>query len=388
MTEPKPYKIYYESKGSKVQSQIVPWFAEKVYLEFAIKYPSGFSCKPSYFRVQFGDSSLVEGNQFEINDATPPTGGKVFFLLENPRKEVKAKVFFKKKLVFEIDVPYCSKEHFLSSIELQSPVLHCNFDNQIVACHSFLMTGCKGVSVSAVLSSKYGIGFLSSLDVLAKIEVGSVEPIVMVSRIGCEEDGVKNATVIFPIASLPKKIGNIKVTFQVETFKIGSMICQGVSSSSFSKMMQVNRQAFVVWKKAAELEFQDELEKLGPEDRFGPCFWLSTKVQGLVGFADIKVQGYLYGSHQPMVFWEGKVLATSTPALIAPVNLGQDSFKDVNYFEILSGKNSISMIKIGSKPSVLFTAEGTIASPDVFTSNINISVQDVFKKLQQFSNPN
>jgi len=46
------------------------------------------------------------------------------------------------------------------------------------------------------------------------------------------------------------------------------------------------------------------------------------------------------------------------------------------------------MIKLGSKPTVQFTAEGTIASAEVFASIANVSVQDVFKKLRQFSSSN
>jgi hypothetical protein len=180
----------------------------------------------------------------------------------------------------------------------------------------------------------------------------------------------------------------MKISFLLEGIKIGSMICQGITANSFSKMIVVSKQSFVVWKKNGELEFVDELPQLEPEVRFGPTFWVGTKVDGLAGFADIKIQGYLHGSHQPLCFWEGKVLVTSTPALIAPVNLGPESFKEISYFEVLSGKNSIAMIKLGSKPTVQFTAEGTIASAEVFASTANVSVQDVFKKLRQFSSSN
>lgn len=81
-------------------------------------------------------------------------------------------------------------------------------------------------------------------------------------------------------------------------------------------------------------------------------------------------------------------MVTSTADLMVPVNLGPESFKEVSYFEILSGKNSIGLIKLGSKPTVQFTSEGTIANSDVFGGTLNVSVQDVFKKLQQFSSSN
>ena len=388
MTENKALQIGYESKGLKVVSPVIPWFAESVFLEVAIRFPDKFLCSASDFSLHVGRSFSILGNHLNINDAAGHKAGKVAFQLDNLLQDSKAKIYFKKKLISEIEIPFLTKEAFLASVEVQSPALHCNFDSQIVSCQSFLMSGCKGVSVSALLSSKYGTDFFYNLDASISIDVGQGIPTTLVTRIPIAGISQKSIPVVFPIGSVPKKIGNMKVSYLLEGVKVGSMICQGITSSSFSKMILVNRQSFVVWKKNGELDFVDDLPQLEPEVRFGPCFWIGTKVDGLAGFADIKIQGYLHGSHQPLCFWEGKVLATSTPALIAPVNLGPESFKEISYFEVLSGKNSIAMIKLGSKPTVQFTAEGTIASADVFASTANVSVQDVFKKLRQFSSSN
>lgn len=388
MTENKALQIGYESKGLKVVSPVIPWFAESVFLEVAIRFPDKFLCSASDFSLHVGRSFSILGNHLNINDAAGHKAGKVAFQLDNLLQDSKAKIYFKKKLISEIEIPFLTKEAFLASVEVQSPALHCNFDSQIVSCQSFLMAGCKGVSVSALLSSKYGMDFFYNLDASISIDVGQGIPTTLVTRIPIAGISQKSIPVVFPIGSVPKKIGNMKVSYLLEGVKVGSMICQGITSSSFSKMILVNRQSFVVWKKNGELDFVDDLPQLEPEVRFGPCFWIGTKVDGLAGFADIKIQGYLHGSHQPLCFWEGKVLATSTPALIAPVNLGPESFKEISYFEVLSGKNSIAMIKLGSKPTVQFTAEGTIASADVFASTANVSVQDVFKKLRQFSSSN
>lgn len=388
MTENKALQIGYESKGLKVVSPVIPWFAESVFLEVAIRFPDKFLCSASDFSLHVGRSFSILGNHLNINDAAGHKAGKVAFQLDNLLQDSKAKIYFKKKLISEIEIPFLTKEAFLASVEVQSPALHCNFDSQIVSCQSFLMAGCKGVSVSALLSSKYGMDFFYNLDASISIDVGQGIPTTLVTRIPSAGISQKSIPVVFPIGSVPKKIGNMKVSYLLEGVKVGSMICQGITSSSFSKMILVNRQSFVVWKKNGELDFVDDLPQLETEVRFGPCFWIGTKVDGLAGFADIKIQGYLHGSHQPLCFWEGKVLATSTPALIAPVNLGPESFKEISYFEVLSGKNSIAMIKLGSKPTVQFTAEGTIASADVFASTANVSVQDVFKKLRQFSSSN
>ena len=388
MTENKALQIGYESKGVKVVSPVIPWFAEKIFLEVAIRFPDKFLCSASDFSLHVGRSFSILGNQLHINDAAGHKAGKVAFQMDNLLQDSKAKIYFKKKLISEIEIPFLTKEAFLASVELQSPALHCNFDSQIVSCQSFLMAGCKSVSVSAMLSSKYGMDFFCNLDASISIDVGQGLPTILVTRIPSLGFSQNSIPVVFPIGSVPKKVGNMKVSYLLEGVKIGSMICQGITSSSFSKMILVSRQSFVVWKKNGELDFVDDLPQLDSEVRFGPCFWIGTKVDGLAGYADIKIQGYLHGSHQPLCFWEGKVLATSTPALIAPVNLGPESFKEISYFEVLSGKNSIAMIKLGSKPTVQFTAEGTIASADVFASTANVSVQDVFKKLRQFSSSN
>ena len=388
MTENKALQFGYESKGLKVLSPVIPWFAETIFLEVAIRFPDKFICSASDFSLHIGRTFSIPGTELHINDAEGHKVGKITFQLDNLLKDSKAKIYFKKKLISEIEIPFLSKEAFIASVEVHSPALFCNFDGQVVSCQSFLMSNCKGASVSASLSSKYGLVFLANLDASISIDAGTEIPTTLVAKIPNVDIGQPCVPIVFPLGSLPKKTGNMKVSFMLEGIKIGSMICQGITSNSFSKMMLVSKQSCVVWKKNGDLEFVDELPQLESEVRFGPCFWIGTKVDGLAGFADIKIQGYLHGSHQPLCFWEGKVLATSTPALIAPVNLGPESFKEISYFEILSGKNSIAMIKLGSKPTVQFTSEGTIASADVFASTANVSVQDVFKKLRQFSSSN
>lgn len=388
MNENKALQIGYEYKGLRFVSSIIPWFADKVILEVAIRFPDKFICSAADFKLQLNPASSISATRLQINEGTGQKSGKVEFVLDNPRRVGKVRICFKKKLISEIEIPYLAKEFFISSVMIQSPELNCNFDGHVIACQSFLMSGCKGVSVSAILSTKYGLSFLSQLEVSLQIDVGSESPVTLISKVPPCDDSQSCVPVVFPLATLPKKIGNMKISFLVEGLKIGSIICQGISSSSFSKMIVVSRQSFVVWKKDGELSFVDELLELDDDSRFSPCFWLATKVDGLAGFADIKIQGYLHGSHQPLCFWEGKILVTSTADLMVPVNLGPESFKEVSYFEILSGKNSIGLIKLGSKPTVQFTSEGTIANSDVFGGPLNVSVQDVFKKLQQFSSSN
>ena len=47
MTENKALQLGYESNGLKVLSPIIPWFAEKIFLEVAIRFPCLLYTSPS-----------------------------------------------------------------------------------------------------------------------------------------------------------------------------------------------------------------------------------------------------------------------------------------------------------------------------------------------------
>ena len=134
MTENKALQLGYESNGLKVLSPIVPWFAEKIFLEVAIRFPDKFLCSASDFSLHLGKSFSIPGYHLHINDAAGHKAGKVEFQLDNLSKDSKAKIYFKKKLISEIEIPFLSKEAFLASVEVHAPALHCNFDSQIVSC--------------------------------------------------------------------------------------------------------------------------------------------------------------------------------------------------------------------------------------------------------------
>ncbi|NBY03341.1 MAG: hypothetical protein EBQ87_15390 [Planctomycetes bacterium] len=137
MTENKALQLGYESKGLKVVSPVIPWFAEKIFLEVSIRFPDKFLCSATDFSLQLGKSSSILGNNLQISEAVGHKAGKVVFQLDNLLKNCKAKIYFKKKLISEIDIPFLTKEAFLASVEVHSPALHCNFDGQIVSCQSF-----------------------------------------------------------------------------------------------------------------------------------------------------------------------------------------------------------------------------------------------------------
>ena len=52
MTENKALQLGYESNGLKVLSSIIPWFAEKIFLEVAIRFPDKFLCSASDFEIR------------------------------------------------------------------------------------------------------------------------------------------------------------------------------------------------------------------------------------------------------------------------------------------------------------------------------------------------
>jgi len=67
------------------------------------------------------------------------------------------------------------------------------------------------------------------------------------------------------------------------------------------------------------------------------------------------------------------------------VNLSGKDAKGINFFELIAGKTVVGTIRTGSQSSGIFTPEGTIANVLAVDRTENISVQDIFKKLKQFS---
>jgi len=114
MTENKALQLGYESNGLKVLSPIIPWFADKIFLEVAIRFPDKFLCSASDFSLHLGKSFSIPGNHLHINDAEGHKAGKVEFQLDNLSKDSKAKIYFKKKLISEIEIPFFEQRGFFS----------------------------------------------------------------------------------------------------------------------------------------------------------------------------------------------------------------------------------------------------------------------------------
>ncbi|NDH06593.1 hypothetical protein EBX93_11840, partial [bacterium] len=84
MNENKALQIGYEYKGLRFVSSIIPWFADKVILEVAIRFPDKFICSAADFKLQLNPASSISATRLQINEGTGQKSGKVEFVLDNP----------------------------------------------------------------------------------------------------------------------------------------------------------------------------------------------------------------------------------------------------------------------------------------------------------------
>lgn len=374
----------FESKGRLVASGKIPWFAKMLWVELSVRVPPNYQHNQEDFVLDLDSGSRILGGFFPVQSEKGGLRAKVRFEFSSDMVAFSGDAVFKGRHFTKIDIPWVSRSQFLEGLKLISANLVGMHDGNLLGCSSFCGFGKNSLMANFLLHSDHGFEFISEINMRVEYSL-SGRKMYWNFQPGTLDDLGSSLPISVPLTGLTRQTGNLDVLLLVDGQEIGNKIFKGLTQAAFQKLLSVPEKTFVVWKKDGTTLTVENLEEIMGEDRFTPVFFVRTTVLGLAGITDLKILAYSHGSHEPLVLWSEKIAVCDSPISIAPVNLSGKDAKGINFFELIAGKTVVGTIRTGSQSSGIFTPEGTIANVLAVDRTENISVQDIFKKLKQFS---
>src|SRR5262245_38355483 len=144
-------RFLYEKCGLQIRDEPIPWCAESVIVEVAVKMPAGVPRRRTDFRLDFSDRQTIAPDQFYRAD----TSDEHMVSFRFPKLECSTSVAIAWRNIrfAEISLPFLSCDEFIRNIRLERPTVFAKIGEESVACQTFVVSQCREVMAAALLDS-------------------------------------------------------------------------------------------------------------------------------------------------------------------------------------------------------------------------------------------
>jgi hypothetical protein len=373
-----PQALHYsfEKAGLTLENQPIPWNAEAVVVEAAVRLPPAASRNKSDFTLRLaaaagGADGVIVAETLRQDEADAPA--RLFFRLPVPPASTSAEVFWRQRSLGRVDLPVLSADAFLQQLSLQHPTVSAVLGGQIVVCQTFVNTQCQGLLASALLTSPTSLAPVVDLGLRVELHREDGEPLA--SAPVPLTSGQLRSRQTLASASLPKprRIGPCVVRWVAGDRVLATQRVRGISRKQFLQSLRISATRFVMQNEKGEfsvvrtLPCQDGAPTLQGAVRAGPCFLVTSGESGMAGLATLQVRAQVAGALQPPLMQEQKVLVTDGPMPFAPGTLDAADLGQVQHFTLESALGRLGLLPLAPAPAAHFNSEGGFVPADDFT---------------------
>jgi hypothetical protein len=364
---PQPQALYYsyEKAGLTLANQPIPWNAEAVLVEAALRLQSGGSRRKADFQLRLPGQEPFPAEQLRRHEADDRY--RVCFRLPPPCTTVAAELLYRDHVLGQLTLPFLSRDDFLANLRLQMPTLFVRLGENSVACQTFVSNQCRGLVASAVLLSPTSLVPLLDLDLQVEFRCERSGSAVRVPACLCSSQlAGRQAMVTVVPRRYPRRLGSWTATWLLGDKPVASQRVRGISQRHFQRSLRLSDTRFVVQDgPAVRLTRQvPPLEKAG---RIGPCFLVSSGEPGMAGLCRLQVTAQVPGTVRAPLLQEQEVLITDGPTMVAPGTLDAADLAQVTGFELSLKGRSLGILSLCPAPTATFTSEGGFKAPHDFT---------------------
>src|SRR5579885_971447 len=315
--QPQALHFSYEKAGLTVHDQPIPWRAEAVLVEAAVRLPASAPRRKADFALR------VPGEEPQPADALRRQDGddrhRVVFRLPPPAATTTAEVFWRNHALGQVTLPVLGREQFLQGLRLQMPTLFVRIGEESVACQTFVATQCKGLMASAVLTSPTSLVPLLDLDLQVEFrcERGGAAH-TLPARLCSSQLAGRQALVTVVPRRFPRRIGAWVATWLLGDRPLASHRVRAISQRHFVRSLRVCDTRFAVQDEKGRITLMRQVPPLETVHRLGPCFLVCSREPGMAGQCQLHVRAQVPGAVQPPLLREQDVLITDGPTLVAP----------------------------------------------------------------------
>jgi hypothetical protein len=357
----------YEKAGLLVHDQPVPWNADAVLVEAALRLPESAGRRKGDFRLRVGGREPVPAEQLRRQDADGRY--RLAFRVPPPGFAATAELLYREHALGQLTVPFLARDEFLRNLRLQMPTLFVRLGQETVACQTFVSSQCKGLIASAVLTSPTSLVPLLDLDLQVELRCERGGPATRVPACLCSSQlAGRQALVTVVPRRHPRRMGAWVATWLLGDRPLASHRIRGISQRTFLKSLRVSDTRFVVQRAgAATVRLIRQVPTLDKTERVGPCFLVSSREPGMAGLCRLRVAAQVPGAVQPPQLLEQEVLVTDGPTMVAPGTLDAADLAQVTGFELSVRGEPLGVLSLCPAPTATFTSEGGFKSPHDFT---------------------
>lgn len=355
----------FEKAGLRLDKQPVPWNADAVVVEALIRLPASGRAKSDFtLRLPHGEPISPESVRQEPDNRRY----RLFFRLPTPSITTSAQLWWRTRLLGQLEIPILQRSDFLRQLSLQLPTVTVNLGQQSVACQTFVSTQSKGLVASGLLTSPTSLAPV--LDMRLEVEFRNDQRADSAQRIpilfsNSQLQGRQALVTVSP--NLNRRMGNWTITWFLEGEPIHGQRVKAISKRDFERSLRISETRFVVQDHAGAVTLTRRAPKLAEVARVGPCFLVSSRELGVAGLCTLQTRASVPDAVSPPLLMEQEVLITDGPTPFAPGMLEVGELQQVTGFELGLGGQTLGMLPLVPAPTSAFTAEGAFEPPPNFT---------------------
>jgi hypothetical protein len=369
--QPQALHYSYEKAGLVVNDQPVPWNAEAVLVEVALRLPPSARRKSDFqLRLPFHDPHPAEDlRRLEGDDRY-----RVLFRLPPPGVTVAAEVLFRDHVLGQLTLPFLSRDDFLLGLRMQMPTLFVRLGEESIACQTFISNQCRGLLASGMLTSPTSLVPLLDLDLQVEFRCERTGLVCQVPVALCSSQlAGRQALVTVAPRRYPRRQGTWSATWLLGGKPLASQRIRGISLAKFRRSLRISDTRFVV-QNDGPVRLTRQTPALDRGGRVGPCFLVSSGEPGMAGLCRVQVKAQVPdsetdasggGGRAPLLL-EQEVLITDGPTMVAPGTVNAADLEQVTGFELSLKGRTLGVLSLHPAPTATFTSEGGFKAPQEF----------------------
>jgi hypothetical protein len=364
---PQPQALHYsyEKAGLTLHDQPIPWNAEAVLVEAAVRPRVNGPCRKTDFLLRIGRHEPIVPESIRRDDGDDRY--RLFFRLPPPGQTVCAELLYRMHVLGQVTLPALSREEFLNKVQLQMPTLFARFGDQSVACQTFVATQCRGLLLSAVVNSPTSLVPLLDLGLHVEFRSERGGPVHRApARLCSSQLAGKQALITLVPRRLPRRVDAWSATWILGDRPLAAQQIRAISQVAFRHSLRVSDTRFILQRHKQEVDVTRHVPSLTGVTRIGPCFLISSREPGMAGLCKLQVRTQVTGAVRPPLLVEEEVLITDGPTMFAPGTIDATNLSQVNAFELRTRGGILGVLTLCPAPEASFTAEGGFKAAQEF----------------------
>jgi hypothetical protein len=356
----------YEKAGLTLYDQPIPWSAEAVLVEASVRLAASTPRRKADFQLRLAGQEPLPAEILRRQEGDDLH--RVLFRLPPPAATTGADLLWRNHLLGQVALPILSREEFLQKLRVEMPTLFVRLGDESVACKTYVSSQCKGILVSALVTSPTSLVPLLDMDLQVEFRpVRGTSGYRVPARLCSSQLEGKRALITVAPRKFPRRIGSWVANWLLGNHTLVSQPIKAISQRTFQRSLRVSDTRYVFQTKKGEINLARHVPPLEGLVRLGPCFLMCSREAGMAGLCQVRVHAQVSGAVQPPLLLEQEVLITDGPTMVAPGTLDVADVGQVSGFDVSVKGHSLGQLPLRPAPTASFTCEGGFKTPHDFS---------------------